>query len=76
MCCALYQGFVHVQKLVLLPLEGGASVRTFIVIGVKCCIFMHHEYGLSFTLYFYFEATAAGVFDLVSFAKKDSHNVC
>lgn len=37
---------------------------------------MHHEYGLSFTLYFYLEATAAGVFDLVSFAKKDSHNVC
>ena len=76
MCGALYQCFVEVKKLVLLPLQAGAGMWTLIVISIEFSIFMHHKNGLGFAFDFDFETFAAGIFNFGSFAKNVFHNVC
>ena len=76
MCGALYQCFVEVKKLVLLPFQTGAGMWTLVVICKVFAIFMHHKNGLGFAFDFDLETFTARVFNIGSFAKKICHNVC
>ena len=76
MCGALYQFFVQVKKLVLLPFQAGAGMWTLVVISKEFAIFMHHKNIPGFAFDFDLETFAARVFNIGSFAKKVCHNVC
>lgn len=72
----LYEFFIQVEKLIFLPLQAGAGMRTFIVIGIKLAILMYHEDGPGFTFDLNLETFTAGVFDIAGFAENVGHNVC
>lgn len=73
---ALYELFIQVEKLVFLPFQAGAGMRTLIVIGKKFAILVYHEDGPGFTIDLYFETFTAGVVDITGFAENVGHNVC
>jgi hypothetical protein len=73
---ALYEFFIQIQELILLPFQAGAGMWTFIVIGMKLAILMYHEDGLGFTVDLNLETFTAGVFDIAGFAENVGHNVC
>lgn len=75
MCCALYQGFIKVQKLVLLPFQVNTGVWTGIVISKKLTVSMYHKNRECFTPGFHIETFTAGVFNVAGFAEYVSHNV-
>jgi len=73
---ALYEFFIQVEELIFLPFQAGAGMWTFIVIGIKLAILVHHEDGLDFTVDLNLETFTAGVFDIAGFAENVGHNVC
>ena len=73
---ALDKCFIKIQKLVFLPFETGAGMRTFVVIGKKFTVFMHDKNGLGFAFDFNLETFAARVFDICGFAENVGHYVC
>ncbi len=76
MCGALYQCFVQVKKLVLLPLKTGTCVWALVEICKEFAIFMNDKNGLDFTPDFDFETFAAWVFNIGGLAENVCHNVC
>ena len=76
----LDQRLVQIEKLVFLPLEVDAGMRTLVVIRVELTVFMHHEDRLGFACDIDLEALAAGIFDIGDFTQggftgNGSHNV-
>lgn len=72
---ALYQCFVQVQELVLLPVQGSTSMRALIVVSKEFTIFMHHKNRPGFVFNSDLETFTAGVFNVGSFAENICHNV-
>lgn len=66
---------VEIEKLVFLPFEIGAGMRTLIVIGKKLAILLYHEDRLVFAVDLDLETFTAGVFDITGFAENVGHNV-
>jgi len=78
---ALDQCLVQVEKLVLLPLEVGAGMRTLVVIRIELTIFVYHEDRLDFASDLDLEALAARVLDIGCFTEGGfigygCHDVC
>jgi len=73
---ALYEFFIQVEELIFLPFQAGTGMRTFIVIGIKLAILVHHEDGLGFMADLDLETFTAGVFDIAGFTENVGHNVC
>jgi len=77
----LDQCLVQVEKLVLLPLEVDAGMRTLVVIRIELAFFMYHEDRLGFVCDPDLEALAARVLDIGGFTQGGfigygCHDVC
>ena len=58
-----------------LPVEAGTGMRAPVVISKEFTILVYHKNRLRFTFDFEFETSAAGVFDIASFAKNVGHDL-
>jgi len=52
MCGALYQCFIHIKKLIFLPLQAGTGMWTLVVISKEFAIFVHYKNGVAIAFYF------------------------